>query len=167
MHFPAVRSLLQLTTSHTSNNVLPLPAEPRPLPLYLNDDGLYSALFPQPTQLDIGVSPGIQSTPETDSARISSAVAPFRDAVFCATSRCLGNNGLHICSCSSFTCDIPGCTRATPFQTKQALNRHYEAIHLDQLLDCPVSRCERAGQKGLERVWLQHQTSIMTLAIVF
>ena len=59
--------------------------------------------------------------------------------------------GPHTCSPRSFACNAPDCIRPTPFRTKQALNRHYELVHLGQRIDCPVPGCEIVGGKGIKR----------------
>ena len=59
--------------------------------------------------------------------------------------------GPHTCSRHSYTCNAPDCARPTPFGTKQALNRHYEVIHLAERIDCPVPGCKNVGENGIKR----------------
>ena len=152
----------------------PLPAELGPLPLYRDDDGFYSVLGPP---LDHAISVN-QASGSTNNAlacspiNISSTLTPHGDMVFCGSSRCSGNRfaspsvvpvslyplheltrtrGPHTCSPRSFACNAPDCVRPTPFRTKQALNRHYELVHLGQRIDCPVPGCENVGGKGIKR----------------
>ena len=60
-------------------------------------------------------------------------------------------SGPHTCSRRSYTCNAPDCVLRTPFKTKQALNRHYEVIHLAVRINCPVLGCENIGEKGIKR----------------
>ncbi|KAG0640958.1 hypothetical protein HOY80DRAFT_1135609, partial [Tuber brumale] len=132
-----------------------LPAGLGPLPLYREDDGFYSVLGP----LLSHTTPGEDQTNESaectlayDPVNTSATLRPPREKVFCGLSRCSGNSGPHTCSCRSYTCNAPGCTPRDPFKTKQALNRHYEEIHLGERLDCPVSGCENVGERGIKRL---------------
>ena len=151
----------------------PLPTELGPLPLYQDDGGFYSVLGPplgHPAQED-------QATGSTNHALAYSPIdipvtlTPPWEKVLCGSSKCSGNrfepsppaqylylsyrlirsSGPHTCSRRSYTCKVPNCPRPAPFKTKQALNRHYEAIHLAQRFDCPVPGCENVGEKGIKR----------------
>ncbi|KAG0640957.1 hypothetical protein HOY80DRAFT_1115399 [Tuber brumale] len=130
-----------------------------PLPLYQDDDGFYSVLGPPLSHTTPGedqanepANANVGNTLAYDRINISATLAPHRGRVFCGSSRCSGNSGPHTCSRRSFTCNAPGCPRPDPFNTKQALNRHYEVIHLGERLDCPVPGCENVGEKGIKRL---------------
>ncbi|RPA90012.1 hypothetical protein L873DRAFT_511123 [Choiromyces venosus 120613-1] len=146
-----------------------------PLPLHLHDDGWCLVLSPPLSHTNPRVNQKNHSTnniPTVNNVNILAPTITPRGKVYCGSSRCTGNkliisspllakvyparrltqrSGPHICSRRSFTCNTPDCARATLFQTKQALNRHYEIIHLDERLDCPVPGCQNVGERGIKR----------------
>jgi len=139
----------------------PLSAEPGPLPLHQND-GFCSVLGRSLSH----VTNGDQAK---GSANDILAYNPPGDKIFCGSSKCSGtmfaplplyvyplhrltrSSGPHTCSNHSFTCIAPNCARLTPFRTKQALNRNYEATHLAQRVGSPVPRCESVGKNAVRR----------------
>ena len=163
--------VFQLVSTNAAGVAHPLPAELGPLPLYRLDDGSYSVLGLPLNYLTLEA----QANGSRDNAlaynpvNVSAALTLPRDKVFCGSFKCSGNRfahpstvlcslrrltwrrGPHSCSPRAYTCNAPACTRLTPFKTKQALNRHYEAIHLAQRIDCPVPGCENIGERGIKR----------------
>ncbi|PUU80823.1 hypothetical protein B9Z19DRAFT_686479 [Tuber borchii] len=130
-----------------------LPAELGPLPLHLDGDGFYSVLGP-PLSHTIHEDQVNESTGGSlaySHINTSAPLMPPRSKVFCGSLKCSGNSGPHTCSRRSYTCNAPSCTRPTPFRTKQALNRHYEAIHLAVRFNCPVPGCGNNNQNGIKR----------------
>ncbi|RPA90018.1 hypothetical protein L873DRAFT_1849020 [Choiromyces venosus 120613-1] len=172
---PGYCGTLELVLADATGKALPLNPELGPLPLYLHDDGWRTVLGPPLSHTTAGVNQANHSTnnvPAVNNVNILAPIITPRDKVYCGSSRCAGNrftisspllvkvyparrltqrSGPHTCSLRSFTCNAPDCARATPFQTKQALNRHYEMIHLDERLDCPVPGCQNVGEKGIKR----------------
>ncbi|RPA89423.1 hypothetical protein L873DRAFT_1849304 [Choiromyces venosus 120613-1] len=149
-----IRGTLDLVPTDATGKALPLNPELGPLPLFPHDDGWYTILGPPISHTTAGVNYENRSTnniPAFNKVNIPGHIITARGKVYCGSSRCSGNSGPHTCSRGSFTCDAPDCTRATPFRTKQALNRHYEMIHLDERFDCPVSGCKRVGERGIKR----------------
>ncbi|RPA90007.1 hypothetical protein L873DRAFT_1789008 [Choiromyces venosus 120613-1] len=147
-------STLDLILTDATGKALPLNPELGPLPLYLQDDGWCTVLGPPLSHITVGVNRDNHSTnniPTVNNVGIPAPIIAPRDKVYCGSSRCVGNSGPHTCSSRSFTCDAPDCARATPFPTRQALNRHYEMIHLDERLDCPVPGCQNIGERGIKR----------------
>ena len=149
-----------------------LPAELGPLPLYQDDDGFYSilGLLLCHTNHEDHATRFINHTLAYSPINITGILTPPRDKVFCRSSRCSGNrfasstplyvypshkltqrSGPHTCSHRSYTCTVPNCARPAPFKTRQALNRHYEMVHLAERFDCPVLECENVGVKGIKR----------------
>ncbi|KAG0640955.1 hypothetical protein HOY80DRAFT_999730 [Tuber brumale] len=131
---------IQLVSVDAAGVACPLPAELGPLPLYQDDDDFYSVLGPPLSHTTPGgdeanepASTNIGNTLAYQRINISAALTPHRGVVFCGSSRCSGN-------------------RFDPFKTKQALNRHYEVIHLGERLDCPVLGCNNVGEKGIKRL---------------
>ncbi|KAG0640953.1 hypothetical protein HOY80DRAFT_1135608 [Tuber brumale] len=150
---------IQLVLVDAAGVACPLPAELGSLPLYQDDDGFFSVLGPPLSHTTPGgdeanepASISAGNTLAYDRINISATLAPHTGRVFCGSSRCSGNSGPHICSRRSFTCNAAGCPWLDPFKTKQALNRHYEAIHLGERLDCPVLGCDNVGEKGIKRL---------------
>ncbi|KAG0135509.1 hypothetical protein HOY82DRAFT_536682 [Tuber indicum] len=136
----------------------PLPAEIGPLPLYPDGDGFYSVVGPPLSHTTPGGNQtnepscaNARNTTAYDRINISATLTPPREVVLCGSSRCSGNSGPHTCSRRSYTCNAPDCHRLAPFTTKQALNRHYEVIHLGERHDCPVPGCENVGENGIKR----------------
>ena len=150
----------------------PLPAELGPLPLHPLGNGYYSVLGPPLGQAILDHANG--STNDTvvyknTGIDFAPTLTPSSDKVFCQSPKCSGNrfpplppyvnlshqltsrSGPHTCSPRSYTCTTPGCTRPTPFKTQQALNRHYEVIHLAERIDCPFPGCENVSEKGIKR----------------
>ncbi|KAG0640952.1 hypothetical protein HOY80DRAFT_999728 [Tuber brumale] len=126
----------------------PLPAELGPLRLYQDDDGFYSVLGPPLIHTTLGGGQANEPTGTNsvdtlayDRVNISATITPPKGVA----------SGPHTCSRRSFTCNAPDCLRFDPFKTKQALNRHYEVIHLAERRDCPVPGCENVGEKGIKR----------------
>ncbi|KAG0135507.1 hypothetical protein HOY82DRAFT_600339 [Tuber indicum] len=145
----------QLVSTDATGFVQRLPAELGPLPLYRDDDGFYSVIGPSLSHTTPGedqTNESANSTLAYDRINISATLRPPREKVFCGSSRCSGNSGPHTCTRQSYTCNAPDCTPWDPFKTKQALNRHYEEIHLGERFDCPVSGCENVGEKGIKRL---------------
>ena len=165
-------SAFQLVSCDAIGVAQPLPAELGPLPLYPLGNGYYSVLGPSlgqtiPEDHDNG-SPNDTPAYNHTGIDLAPTLTPSRDKVFCG-SKCSGNrfaplplythpshqltsrSGLHTCSPRSYTCKAPSCTRPTPFKTQQALNRHYEVIHLAERIDCPFPGCENVGEKGIKR----------------
>ena len=149
----------------------PVPAELGPLPLYRDNDGFYSVLGP-PLSHRTYEDQAKKSTNYAlayNPINISTTLAPPREKFFCASSKCSGNRfasppqcfypshqltrrrGPHTCSHRSYTCNAPQCNRQAPFSTKQALNRHYEVIHLAVRFNCPVPGCENVDENGIKR----------------
>ncbi|KAG0640961.1 hypothetical protein HOY80DRAFT_1040482 [Tuber brumale] len=130
----------------------PLPAELGPLPLYRHEDGYYSVLGPSLHS----ATPGLEDQTNrsaNDAVNTSTTLRSSRDKFFCGLFRFWKQrSGPHTCSPGSYTCNAPHCSRQDPFRTKQALNRHYEAIHLAERFDCPVSGCDNVGEKGIKRL---------------
>ena len=125
----------------------------RPLPLHPEDDCLYSVgqpfsytntltndtpatLTPLPLELEF-----LPLQPEDDS--FYSLLGPPLSRAN-ASAKDTSSRGRYIC-------DVPDCTWPSPFETKQALNRHYEVRHLSKRVDCPVPGCEMVGAKGIKR----------------
>jgi len=139
-----------------------LPAELGPLPLYRDDDGFYSVL-----------GPPLSETADEDQPNGSTngvfGYNPPMDKRFYGASECPGirsaplplfvylsprltqSSGPHTCTLRSYTCSAPNCTFKTPFRTKKALNRHYEAKHLARRFGCPAPGCERVSKRGFGR----------------
>ncbi|KAG0640960.1 hypothetical protein HOY80DRAFT_1135610 [Tuber brumale] len=133
----------------------PLPAALGSLPLYPLGGGFYTVLSPSLSHTTPGEDQANRSTHDTishDTCNTSATLRPPRDKVFCGSSQCSGNSGPETCSHHSYTCNAPDCSRRDPFSTKQALSRHYEAIHLAERFDCPVPGCENVGEKGIKRL---------------
>ena len=147
----------------------PLPPHIGPLPLYPLGDGYYSILGPPLGHANESTNDFLDYS--RTGIGIGITLTPPKDKIFCRSSKCSGNrfaspstvlyiypshqltsrSGPHTCSPRSYTCTAPGCTRPTPFKTKQALNRHYEVIHLAERIDCPFPGCENVGEKGIKR----------------
>ncbi|CUS07917.1 unnamed protein product [Tuber aestivum] len=160
---------LQLGQTSATEIAPPLPTELGPLPLYPLDDGFFSVLGPLPLSPSDGgfsvLGPSLNYTaigyqanePADDTpvpqwiAETSDTPRPTRDKFFCGSPRCSGNSGPHTCSSPSYTCEASGCTRRTPFKTRRSLNRHYEAEHLVERVDCPFPGCVNVGKKGIKR----------------
>ena len=165
-----------LVSIGTTGIAHPLPAKLGPLPLYQDDDGFSSVLGPPLWNSNKAPEDQVKGSANHALAYspvdISAILAPPRDNVFCLSSKCSGNRfatpfsvleyiypsdtltqriGPHTCSRSAYACNAPDCTRRTPFRTKQALNRHYEGLHLGERFDCPVPGCENIGEKGIKR----------------
>ena len=171
---PANR-VFQLVSRDALGVAQPLPAELGPLPLYPLGNGYYSVLSPPLGQAILedhaNGSPNDALTHNNTGIDLAPTLTPSRDKVFCRSPKCSGNrfappstvqyiypshrltlrSGPHTCSPRSYTCKTPGCTQPTPFKTKQALNRHYEVIHLAERIDCPFPGCENVGEKGIKR----------------
>ncbi|PWW76129.1 hypothetical protein C7212DRAFT_344604 [Tuber magnatum] len=162
---------LELVLTDAAGIAQPLPAELGPLPLYRHDNGYCSVVGPHLSYAipDDGQASGSASNNLVhDCTNIPTTLTPPRHKVFCG-SKCSGNrsaplplhaypshrltrrSGPHTCSRRSFTCNALDCTRTAPFKTKQALNRHYEVVHLAQRFDCPVPGCENVGENGIKR----------------
>ncbi|RPB00439.1 hypothetical protein L873DRAFT_1843039 [Choiromyces venosus 120613-1] len=146
---------LDLVLTDNTGKALPLNPELGPLPLHLHNDGWCTVLGPPLSHTTAGVNQNNHSTNNIPAVNnVNNILSPIitpRDKVYCGSSKCTGNSGPHTCSRRSFTCDAPDCAWATPFQTKQALNRHYEMIHLDERLDCPMPGCQNVGERGIKR----------------
>ncbi|RPB00436.1 hypothetical protein L873DRAFT_1843038 [Choiromyces venosus 120613-1] len=143
-----------LILTDTTGKALPLNPELGPLPLYLHHDGWCTVLGPPLSHTTADVNQDNDSpnnVPAVNNVNIFAPIITPRGKVYCGSSRCQGNSGPHACSRRSFTCGAADCARETPFQTKQALNRHYEMIHLDERLDCPVPGCQNVGERGIKR----------------
>ena len=161
---------IQLPLVHPEVNLIThsLPIEPGPLPLYLDDDGFYSVLGPPLSQTahEDQVDESINDTLTCNPIDTSPTLTPPRGGVFCESPKCSGNrsapslhymhrltqrSGPHTCSRGCYICKASCCTWPTPFRTKQALNRHYEVIHLATRFNCPVPRCEKINRNGIKR----------------
>ena len=168
--FPQI--VFDLVSTNAAGIAHPLPAELGPLPLFQDEDGFYSVLGPSPchTPREDHVDRPTNHTLANNPINIPGTITPPKDKVFCGSSRCSGNrfapstplyaypshkltlrSGPHTCSRSSYTCNVPNCDQPRPFKTRQALNRHYEAVHLAERFDCPVPQCENVGEKGIKR----------------
>jgi len=166
-------SQFQLVSTNSAGVAHPLPAELGPLPLYPLSDGFYSVIGPRlchATPLN-QANGSTNHTLASSPINISGILTSPGDKVFCGSSRCSGNRfaslllylcayppnrltrgrGPHTCSRRSYTCRAPSCARPKSFRTKQALNRHYELVHLGERIDCPVLGCENVGEKGIKR----------------
>jgi len=163
----------KLISRDTLGVAQPLPTELGPLPLCPLGNGYYSVLGPSLGQAILedhaNGSPNDTLTYNNTGIDLAPTLTPSRDKVFCGSSKCSGNrfaplplyvylsrqltkrSGPHTCSPRSYTCTAPGCTRPTPFKTKQALNRHHEVIHLVERVDCLFPGCENVGEKGSKR----------------
>ncbi|KAG0640954.1 hypothetical protein HOY80DRAFT_1040473 [Tuber brumale] len=151
-------SCIQLVLVDSAGFACPLPAELGPLPLHQDDDGFHSVLGPPLSHAIPGGDQANESTGTNagdtlayDRVNISTTLTPPRGVASCGSSRCPGISGPHTCFRRSYTCTAPGCTWPTPFKTKQALDRHYEVIHLAERLGCPVPGCENVGEKGIKK----------------
>ena len=170
---PFANSAFQLVSCDALGVAQPLPAELGPLPLYPLGNGYYSVLGP-PLSYTIpedyaNESPNDALAYNNTGIDLTPTLTPPKDKVFCRSSKCSVNrfvslllyvypshqltslSGPHTCSPRSYTCKTPGCTRPTPFKTKQALNRHHEVIHLAERINCPFLGCENVGEKGIKR----------------
>jgi len=86
----------------------------------------------------------------------------------CITLTCAHNScsGPHTCAPGRFTCEAPNCSWRGTFKTKQAFHGDYQAMHLDDRVDCPVEECPRVGAQGIKRadnlaaqMWNKHRIS--------
>ena len=167
-------TVFHLVSTNAAWSAHPLPAELGPLPLFQDEDGFSSVLGPQlshtprndhadrPTNHTLAYSP----------INFPGTLMHPRDTVFCGSSRCSGNrfapstpfyaysshkptlrSGPHTCSRRSYTCNVPNCDWPTQFNTRQALNRHYEVVHLAERFNCPVPEGENVGEKGIKRYY--------------
>ena len=151
----------------------PAPSKPEGLPLFLEDDGSYSVNGPalhvnyseSPTThlLYIQVSnPASQSSNisfdfhqhpivTTDELAIPFWVPESLPPIPIPALSSQSQHGVQEFPQGRYFCFEPGCTRLSPFQTKQGLTRHQEGTHLQKRRDCPVPGCKRVGNKGIKR----------------
>ena len=147
----------------------PLPRELGPLPLFLDNDGFYSVLGPlaHHTQASSLWTHQWCSRLQPDQYLSHRNTSQRQDLLWIIQMfwkqvrplpfyyrpwhRLTHRRGPHTCSRRFYTCNEPGCIRTTPFGTKQALNRHYEVVHLAERFDCPAPGCENVGEKGIKR----------------
>ncbi|KAG0133640.1 hypothetical protein HOY82DRAFT_625992 [Tuber indicum] len=139
----------------------PLPAALGDLPLYDDGNGFYSVNGPlnftiippcaavAPTNR---YNPTIHvSTVEISSLPGQSSRASPSHRQQCLTNDSISNSPVKGSKKRSYHCDEPGCAWRSSFPTKQALNRHREARHLNIRVDCPIEGCERVGENGIKR----------------
>ena len=157
--------VFQLVSSDAIGIAHPLPPHLGPLPLYPLDDGYYSVLGPPLGRANESTNDSLDYN--RTGIGITVTLTPPKDKVFCRSSKCSGNTFASPSTVRlSFTStnhkkrsthlflsllQTPGCTRPTSFKTKQALNRHFEVIHLAERIDCPFPGCENVGEKGIKR----------------
>ncbi|KAG0637821.1 hypothetical protein HOY80DRAFT_1081872 [Tuber brumale] len=140
----------------------PLPVGLGNLPLYYDGNGFYSVNGPlnlNAISPRIAIAPPNRDSPPTIrplAADISGL--PSQNPY---VSPAHGQNGLNNDAINNgpvtssnrrnYHCDEPDCTWQSPFQTKQALNRHREVKHLNIRVDCPIPGCEKVGDNGIKR----------------
>ncbi|PWW77939.1 hypothetical protein C7212DRAFT_342357 [Tuber magnatum] len=149
---------LSLVAFDERGNRLGLPAGLGDLPLHPDCDGWYSTIGPWKDSATQTGTPdtGHEVNRENDSG---TPVAPANrqrsthpgSRSFCRYNKCPGNIVPHTCAPSGFACRAPNCSWPGTFKTKQALNRHYRAKHLNDRVDCPVEGCVRVGDCGIKR----------------
>ncbi|CUS07923.1 unnamed protein product [Tuber aestivum] len=149
-----VSALFQLVSTDAAGTVEPLPTDLGPLPLYRLDDGFYSVLDPSLNR----ATPCANQSPHhiangtfENNTILSATLTPARIIIFCGAIRCPGASGPHSCLDRSFICNARNCHWTNPFKTKQGFNRHYEAVHLAERVDCPIPGCENVGERGIKR----------------
>ncbi|KAG0637867.1 hypothetical protein HOY80DRAFT_1137987 [Tuber brumale] len=140
-------------------NPLELPPRLSNLPLHPDKGGWYSVLGS--LNYDSGDSEIANEAnnvnPQNNIAIPIAPVNPARNAhpgppnIFCQYHKCSGNSGPHTCASGRFTCNAPNCSWTRTFKTKQAFNRHYRAMHLNDRVDCPVQGCVHVGARGIKR----------------
>ncbi|KAG0136237.1 hypothetical protein HOY82DRAFT_625984 [Tuber indicum] len=152
-------NVYQLVNFNELGNALGLHPPLGDLPLHPDKDGWYSVLGPWNGTTD---NPDTadevnEVNPEDNIAIPIAPPNPLRNSrprlprIFCEYHKCSGNSGPHICAPGRFTCDAPNCSWTRTFKTKQALNRHYRGMHLNDRVDCPVEGCVHVGDRGIKR----------------
>ncbi|KAG0136235.1 hypothetical protein HOY82DRAFT_599482 [Tuber indicum] len=140
-------------------NPVGLPAGLGDLPLYQDQNGWYSVLgsWNGTTDSSAIVNQVEEVNPQNNVAIPIAPVNPSGNArpgilnIFCQYHKCSGNSGPHTCAPRRFTCEAPNCSWTRTFKTKQAFNRHYRAMHLNDRVDCPVEGCVHVGDRGIKR----------------
>ncbi|KAG0637871.1 hypothetical protein HOY80DRAFT_222924 [Tuber brumale] len=149
----------------------PLPSELEDLPLYPDGDGFYSVNGPAfyvnhrklPTSHTLdspcfnpaGQIPSISShlRQHPTNTTSESAIPPSRPPLPTPppTTSSQSRSGPQTLPQGGYACNEPGCTWPSAFSKRQGLTRHYQAIHLQKRIDCPIPECGRVGDKGIKR----------------